>query len=180
MIAAMDPRYPVGKFVLDKESTADKRRGWIAELDALPRNIRKAIADLPASALETTYRDGGWTVRQVVHHVADSHLNAYTRIKLALTEDSPTIKPYQEQLWAELPDSQTADPALSLGILDGVHQRLTMVLQSLTPEQFNRPAMHPEMGPMTVDAFVQLYAWHSRHHVAHIGLAASRASAASR
>src|SRR5689334_19666890 len=99
----MDPRYPVGKFALDKDSTAEKRRGWIAELDSLPRNMRTAIANLPASALETTYRDGGWTVRQVVNHVADSHLNAYTRIKLALTEDSPTIKPYQEQLWAELP-----------------------------------------------------------------------------
>src|SRR5262245_52265648 len=93
---AMDPRYPVGKFVLDPESTADKRRGWIAILDALPRDMRQAIADLPADGLETPYRDGGWTVRQVVHHVADSHLNAYTRIKLALTEDTPTIKPYEE------------------------------------------------------------------------------------
>jgi hypothetical protein len=142
--------------------------------------MRTAIANLPASALDTTYRDDGWTVRQVVNHVADSHLNAYTRIKLALTEDSPTIKPYQEQLWAELPDGKSADPALSLGILDGVHQRLTMLLLSLTPEQFDRPAMHPEMGPMSVDAFVQMYAWHSRHHLAHIGLAATRSAAASR
>src|SRR5262245_46801346 len=113
----MDPRYPVGKLVFDPDVTAEKRRAWIAELDALPRNMRKAIADLPPSALDTPYRDGGWTARQVVHHVADSHLNAYTRIKLALTENTPTIKPYQEALWAELPDGKTADPALSLGIL---------------------------------------------------------------
>jgi DinB superfamily len=170
----MDFRYPVGKFVLDPEPTADKRRGWIATLDALPRNLRQAVAGLSPEALDTRYRDGGWTVRQVVHHVADSHLNAYTRIKLTLTEDTPTIKPYEEARWAELPDGKTADPAVSLGILDGVHYRLNMVLESLTPEQFARSARHPDLGAMTVDSWVQMYAWHSRHHLAHIALVADR------
>src|SRR5688500_13397704 len=138
MIALMDPRYPVGKFVLDKDITPDKRRTWIAQLDALPRDVRHALAQLPPGGLDTPYRDGGWTARQVVHHLADSHMNAFTRIKLALTEDTPAIKTYEEQLWAEMPDGKSADPSLSLGILDGVHTRLTLVLESLTPEQFAR------------------------------------------
>jgi hypothetical protein len=171
--ARMDPRYPVGKFVLDPDVTPEKRRAWIAQLDALPRDMRTALSRLPDGGLDTTYRDGGWTARQVVHHVADSHLNAYVRVKLALTEDTPAIKTYEEQLWAEMPDSK-ADPSLSLGILDGVHQRLTMVLNSLTPDQFARTATHPQWGQMTVDFLLQLYAWHCRHHVAHIGLAADR------
>jgi uncharacterized damage-inducible protein DinB len=166
----MDARYPVGKFVLDKDVTPDKRRDWIRQLDALPRDVRNALAELPPGGLDTPYRDGGWTARQVVHHLADSHSNAYTRIKLALTEDSPAIKTYEEQLWAELPDSK-ADVASSLAILDGIHARLTIVLESLTAEQFARTALHPQWGQMTVDMLLQLYAWHSRHHVAHIGLA---------
>lgn len=166
----MDPRYPVGKFALDPDVTAEKRRGWIRQLDALPGDVRHALADLAPDGLDTPYRDGGWTVRQVVHHIADSHANAYTRIKLALTEDSPAIKTYEEQLWAELPDSQ-ADVAPSLAILDGIHTRLTLLLESLTPEQFARPALHPQWGRITVDTLLQLYAWHSRHHVAHIHLA---------
>jgi hypothetical protein len=175
----MDPRYPVGKFVLDPDTTPEKRRGWMAILDSLPRTMRQAVAELPTAGLETPYRDGGWTVRQVVHHVADSHVNAYTRIKLALTEDTPTVKPYEEARWAELPDGKTGDPAISLGILDGIHYRLNVVLESLTPDQFARSARHPELGLMTVDAFVQMYAWHSRHHLAHIALAAAKLSATS-
>jgi uncharacterized damage-inducible protein DinB len=166
----MDPRYPVGKFAVDAEVTAEKRRGWISQLDALPRDLSKALAALPPAGLDTPYREGGWTVRQVVHHLADSHLNAYTRIKLALTEDSPLLKTYEEQLWAELPDGKDADPALSVAILDGVHRRLTILLQSLKPEQFGRRAEHPANGPMTVDSLVQMYAWHCRHHLGHIGL----------
>ena len=176
----MDPRYPVGKFTADDEVTPAKRRAWIAEIDALPRKLRAALATLPPSAVHTQYREGGWTARQLVHHLADSHLNAYFRIKLALTEDAPLLKTYEEQLWAELPDGKTADPALSLGILDGVHQRLTILLDSLTPEQFARPAQHPQWGRVTVDWILQMYEWHCRHHVAHIGLAADRASAATR
>lgn len=166
----MDPRYPIGKFVLDQDVTADKRHDWIRQLDALPRDVRTALAALPPHGLDTPYRDGGWTVRQVVHHLADSHSNAYTRIKLALTEETPALKTYEEQLWAELPDSKI-DVAPSLAILDGIHARLTVVLESLTPEEYARTAMHPQWGPMTVDVLLQLYAWHCRHHVAHIGLA---------
>lgn len=176
----MDPRYPVGKFTADDDVTPAKRRAWIAEVDALPRNVRAALAALPAPALDTPYREGGWTARQVVHHLADSHLNAYFRIKLALTEDSPAIKTYEEQLWAELPDGKTADPSLSLSILDGVHQRMTILLESLTPEQFARVAQHPQWGRITVDWIIQMYAWHCRHHLAHIGLAAEAAATAAR
>lgn len=170
----MDPRYPVGKFSLDTEVTPDKRRRWIAEIDALPRNLEGALAELPPSSLDTPYREGGWTARQVVHHLADSHLNAYSRIKLALTEDTPAIKTYEEQLWAELPDGRTADPAISMSILGGLHQRLTILLESLTEEQFARPAQHPVWGSINVDFLVQMYAWHCRHHVAHIGLVSGK------
>lgn len=166
----MDRRFPVGPFTLDHHVTPDKRRQWIAEWAALPDKMRQALDALPAHGLDTPYREGGWTARQVVHHVADSHLNAYTRIKLALTEDNPTLKTYEEQLWAELVDGTTADPLISLGILDGVHRRLTMVLETLTADQFARPAVHPANGPMSVDGLLQMYAWHSRHHVAHIRL----------
>jgi len=166
----MDPRYPVGQFAAEGNVTAEKRKAWIAQLDALPRDLRRALGALPAGGLDTPYREGGWTVRQVVHHLADSHLNAYTRIKLALTEDTPAIKTYEEQIWAELPDGKSADPNISLGILDGVHQRLTIVLESLSADQFARPAQHPSWGPVNVDWLLQMYAWHCRHHLGHIGL----------
>jgi hypothetical protein len=160
--------------VLDHDVTPDKRQGWIRQLDALPRDVKRALAELPpAGGLDLPYRDGGWTARQVVHHLADSHANAYTRIKLALTEETPALKTYEEQLWAELPDSKSADVAPSLAILDGIHTRLTIVLESLSHEQFARTAAHPQWGQMTVDMLVQLYAWHSRHHVAHIRLAST-------
>jgi hypothetical protein len=173
----MDPRYPVGKFEPLASITPQQRSGFIEQLDALPRDVRRAVSVLPDSALDTPYREGGWTARQVVHHLADSHLNAYTRIKLALTEEMPTIKTYEEQIWAELPDGRDTDPAPSLAILDGVHQRLTVLLESLTPEQFARRATHPSWGPIDVDWLLQMYAWHCRHHLAHIGLAAQRAAA---
>jgi hypothetical protein len=178
MMRSMDPRYPVGKFVVDQDATPEKRRAWIAQLDALPRDMRHALAQLPQGGLDTPYRDGGWTARQVVHHVADSHMNAYTRIKLALTEQSPALKTYEEQLWAEMPDAKSSDPELSLGILVGVHRRLTILLESLTPDQFDRSTTHPQWGNITVDFLVQLYAWHSRHHLAHVGLAGEAARAA--
>lgn len=168
--ARMDPRFPVGPFALDKSVTPEKRRAWIAQLDALPRDMRHAVAQLPPGGLDTPYREGGWTARQVVHHVADSHMNAYIRIKLALTEQSPPLKTYEQQVWAELPDGKSADPALSLAILDGVHQRLTIVLNSLSGDQFANTATHPEWGEMTIDYLIQMYAWHCRHHVAHVAL----------
>jgi uncharacterized damage-inducible protein DinB len=175
----MDLRYPVGKFVRDNDVTPEKRREWIRQLDALPREVGNALAELPPGGLDTPYREGGWTVRQVVHHLADSHSNAYTRIKLALTEETPALKTYEEQLWAELPDSKI-DVAPSLAILDGIHTRLTIVLDSLTPAQFERTALHPQWGQITVDVLVQLYAWHSRHHLAHIGVVRSRSGVAAR
>ena len=169
----MDLRYPVGKFTADSTVTPEKRKAWIAQLDALPRDLERTLAALPAQALDTPYREGGWTVRQVVHHLADSHLNAYTRIKLTLTEELPVIKTYEEQLWAELPDGKHADPSISLAILGGVHKRLTLLLESLSPEQFARPAHHPSWGSITVDWLMQMYAWHCRHHLAHISLVQS-------
>ena len=143
----MDLRYPVGKFVFDKDVTPDKRRAWIRQLDALPRDVRNALAELPAEGLDTPYRDGGWTVRQVVHHLADSHSNAYTRIKLALTEATPALKTYEEQLWAELPDSKL-DVAPSLAILDGIHTRLTIVLESLDARSVRTHRDASAVGPV--------------------------------
>ena len=170
----IDRRYPIGTYECPALVSAEQRAGWIEEVRMLPSELRQAAIGLTEEQLDTPYRDGGWTLRQVVHHLADSHMNSLIRFKLALTEDTPTIKPYEESLWAELPDGKTADPAVSLGILDGVHYRLNMLLESLTPEQFARPARHPDMGPMTVDAFVQMYAWHSRHHLGHIALAVAK------
>ena len=164
----MDPRYPVGKFVLDPDSTADKRRGWIAILNALPRDMRKAVTDLSAAGIDTTYRDGGWTVRQVVHHVPESHMNAFTRFKLALTETNPTIKPYDEDAWVKLGDVARTPVETSVVLLDALHQRWVTLLDVMGPDDFARPLTHPENGPMTLDRMLQLYAWHGRHHVAHV------------
>jgi hypothetical protein len=168
----MDPRYPTGKFSFDPAITADKRRAWLGAIQSLPADLRAAIAALPAAKLDTPYRSGGWTARQVVHHIADSHLNAYTRFRLALTEESPTVRPYEESLWAELVDAKSADPELSLTLLDALHARLVMLLDTLTPEQFERPAHHPSNGAISVDWLLQMYAWHGRHHIGHIRLIA--------
>jgi hypothetical protein len=170
----MDSRYPVGKFVFDQEVTPEKRRRWIAEFARLPRLVTEAVAALPPGGLDTRYRDGGWTARQVVHHLADSHMNALTRVKLALTEDSPPLKTYEEQLWAELPDARM-DPAVSIAILEGVHSRFVTLFESLSEEQFARAASHPQWGQVSVDMLLQMYAWHCQHHVAHIRLAGDRA-----
>jgi uncharacterized damage-inducible protein DinB len=142
---------------------------WRTDLAELPARLRAAIAGLSDAQLDTPYRDGGWTVRQTVHHIADSHLNAYCRFRLALTEDAPTIKPYLETRWAELPDARTAPIAPSLEILSGVHSRLNSLLEAMTPAEWQRGFVHPEHGrTMTLWQTAALYAWHSRHHVAHI------------
>lgn len=166
----MDRQYPVGKFVFDDHATPEKRQGWIAEIDALPGQVADAVRML-GGGLGTPYRDGGWTARQVVHHLADSHLNAYTRVRLALTEEVPSIKTYEEQLWAELPDAAHGDPAWSLAILEGLHRRWTHLLRSLNPDQLARTARHPQWGEISVDFLIQLYAWHCRHHLGHLRLA---------
>ena len=161
----IDPRYPVGRFTY----TPGQDRGeQIKTIARLPERMRDAVARLDETKLDTPYRDGGWTVRQVVHHVPDSHINAYTRFKLALTEDTPTIKPYDEARWAELPDGRTGPLGPSLAILDGIHARWATLLRSMHPGDFDRRLMHPENGEMTLDRMLSLYAWHSRHHLAHI------------
>ena len=166
---ATDARYPIGRFRFDGHASSDRRQQWISEIAAAPAHLRAAVAGLTVSQLDTPYRDGGWTVRQVVHHLPDSHLNAYTRIKLALTEDEPTIKPYEEARWAELPDARGGDTEPSLNLLDSLHQRWLMLLRQLKPADYERRFRHPEHGRIfTLDETLALYAWHGRHHVAHI------------
>ena len=164
-----DLRYPVGKFEPPASFSAEGRKRFIDEIERTPAAMRAAIKGLSAKQLDTPYRPGGWTVRQVVHHVPDSHLNAYVRLKLALTEDQPTIKPYEEARWAELADGRTAAPEVSLSLLDSLHSRWVMLWRSLPPEHFSRTFKHPEHpGILTVDWMLSMYAWHGRHHVAHI------------
>ncbi|MGH9387833.1 MAG: YfiT family bacillithiol transferase [Vicinamibacterales bacterium] len=165
-----DPRYPVGKFTVDYQPTPEKRTVWIQQITDFPGQFRAAVSALPAGALDRPYRDGGWTGRQVVHHVADSHVNAYVRFRLALTEDEPRIKTYEESRWAELIDARTADPSLSLVLLDALHHRWQLLLRSLEPPDFARTATHPESGLINVDYLLQMYSWHGRHHTGHLHL----------
>lgn len=163
-----DLRFPVGQFTV-VQATEDVRRGALQDLIELPERMRDAVAGLSDAQLETPYRPGGWTVRQVVHHVPDSHVHAYIRMKLALTEATPTIKPYDEKAWAELADMRLP-PTVSLQFLESVHARWTALIRSLTAPDFSRTFNHPEFpdAPLTLDYMLQSYAWHSRHHVAHI------------
>jgi len=161
-----DPRYPVGRF-RRAEADLTNHPAHIATLAALPQDLRAAIDRLSDDQLDTPYRDGGWTVRQLVHHIADSHMNAFIRMRFALTEDWPTIKPYDEKLWAELPDS-AAPIDLSLAIIEGLHARWVLLLQSLHGDQWQRGFVHPENGRQTIAEAAALYAWHSRHHTTHI------------
>lgn len=163
-----DLRYPVGEEVVKDELTEDERRAAIAVLAETPARLRAAVEGLNPEQLDTPYRPGGWTVRQVVHHVPDSHLNAYIRCKLALTEDEPTIKPYDQDRWAVLPDTRATPIEVSLVLLDTLHRRWVDLLRSLRPEDFRRSLQHPERGRMTLDTVLNAYAWHSMHHVAHI------------
>jgi uncharacterized damage-inducible protein DinB len=163
-----DPRYPIGKFQPPPNYTPDLRADFIRKIAETPAQLRAAIAGLSDQQLDHRYRDGGWTVRQVVHHLADSHMNSYLRFKFAVTEDEPTIKPYDEKVWAELADAAHGDLEMSLTLLEGLHQRWVLFLRSLNEAQFSRKFLHPEQGPVTVDRTLALYAWHGRHHVAHI------------
>jgi hypothetical protein len=163
-----DLRYPVGRFVFDKDVTPEKRRAWIDEIAGLPGRARQATTGLSAEQLDTTYRDGGWTVRQVVHHLADSHMNSFTRFKLALTETSPQIKAYDQDAWSKTADAARPDIELSLRLLEGLHARWTALLSAMAPEDFARTFVHPENGVQTLERTLQTYAWHCRHHVAHI------------
>lgn len=162
-----DLRFPVGKF--DRSTVGVERRAeFIQTIKDLPTNIKTAVSDLNESQLDTPYRPGGWTVRQTVHHVADSHINSYVRFKLALTEDEPpTIVPYYEDRWAELDDSRLPID-VSLSLIDAVHKRWATILDSMTDADFQKVFRHPETGDWTLDGALALYAWHSRHHTAHI------------
>jgi DinB superfamily len=164
-----DLRYPIGQFRYEGEPDQRRREQWIEEIAATPANLRAAVAGLAAHQLDTPYRDKGWTVRQVIHHLPDSHLNAYTRIKLALTEDVPVIKPYEEARWAELPDGRAGPIEPSLNLLESLHHRWVLLLRQLNPADFRRRFMHPQHGrPLEVQETLALYAWHGQHHVAHI------------
>jgi uncharacterized damage-inducible protein DinB len=164
-----DLRYPIGKFHRHGELTEELRHRYIDDIERLPARLREAVKGLTQAQLDTPYRPGGWTVRQLVHHIADSHMNAYVRLKLALTEDSPLIKPYLEAKWAELKDAKILPVDVSLNLLDSLHQRWVSVLRSMTPAEFARTMRHPEWTePMSLDDGLALYAWHGKHHVAHI------------
>ncbi|PLS01853.1 YfiT family bacillithiol transferase [Neobacillus cucumis] len=169
----MDERYPIGKFDFNGEMTNEVTNGWIKEMEELPGLLRDAVKNLSNEQLDTPYRSGGWTVRQVVHHLADSHMNAYARFKLALTEETPTIKPYEEGKWAELPDSQLPIE-VSLSLIDSLHKRLVSLLYHLKAEDLKKTFMHPESGEVSVGKNIGLYAWHGRHHLAHITSLSSR------
>jgi hypothetical protein len=164
----VDQRYPIGEFTWNGPNTPEERTHLIEEIAVAPQRLRKAIAGLTEEQLNTPYREGGWTVRQVVHHVPDSHMNSYVRSKLALTEHEPTIKPYDEAKWAELIDARNAPVEPSLRLMDGLHHRWAMLLQSLSDEDVKKKFTHPEMGVVSIDKYIALYAWHGKHHVAHI------------
>ena len=163
-----DPRYPIGKFTPPTNLTQSDRATLVEEIAATPANLKAAVAGLSEDQLETPYREGGWTVRQLAHHVPDSHMNAYIRFKLVLTEEEPTIKPYEEARWAELADTAETPVETSLALLEALHTRWVTLLNSLKPTDWSRKFRHPEMGPMTLDRTLALYAWHGKHHVAHI------------
>jgi len=164
----MDPRYPIGKYTPPQEATPALRQQAIDSIAGTPAKLKAALSGLHDTQLDTPYRDGGWTVRQVAHHVPDSHLNAYVRFRLALTENQPTIKPYEEMRWAELADAKSAPVAVSLALLEPLHDRWVRLLRSLTASDFARTFVHPEHGVRTLDWMLFLYAWHGRHHTAHI------------
>lgn len=163
-----DPRFPIGKFHYEGPPSEAQRSAFIADIANTPTALRAAVAGLSPQQLDTPYREGGWTVRQVVHHMPDSHMNAYVRFKLALTEDEPTIKPYAEDRWAELADTKATPVEVSLTLLDTLHDRWVRLLQSFEPEDWKRQFRHPERGVVSLEMNLAMYAWHGRHHVAHV------------
>lgn len=164
-----DRRYPIGPFKAPAEFSPAVRGEWIAQVDEAPARLREAVRRLSPDQLQTPYRDGGWTIAQVVHHLPDSHMNAYIRFRLALTESEPTIKSYDEGAWADLHDAVSSDIESSIVLLEGLHQRWVGLLRRMTPEQWSRAFVHPEGGRrVTLERNLGIYAWHGRHHVAHI------------
>ena len=163
-----DLRYPVGEFRFPESVSAQELAVFLDQIAETPARMRASIAGLSDSQLDTPYRPGGWTVRQLAHHVPDSHINSYTRFRLALTEDNPVIKPYEEARWAELSDARTMPVEPSLRLLESLHARWVSLLRSLSHTDWKRTFRHPELGPVRLEQNAALYAWHGRHHVAHI------------
>jgi uncharacterized damage-inducible protein DinB len=164
-----DPRYPVGTFQRRDVLTPEERAQCIEQIAAVPQAMRDAVAGLTPEQLETPYRDGGWTLRQVVHHVPESHMNSYMRFKFALTEETPTVKPYDEARWAQTPEVRDTPIETSLALLEALHDRWVRLLRAMSADDFARTLKHPEHdGTMTLDTMLGLYAWHGRHHTAHI------------
>lgn len=165
------PRYPLGPFVPPVDITPSHREAWIAAITVLPGQVRDIAGRLDAARLDRPYRDGGWTLRQVIHHLPDSHLNGYCRFRLALSEAEPAIRPYDQDGWASLPDARTAPIAPSLDLLDALHRRWVMLLEAMTDGDYQRRFFHPETGEhMSLGAALALYAWHGRHHLGHLEL----------
>ncbi len=164
----IDARYPIGKFHFEGPPSEAQRASLINEIEQAPAALRAAVKGLTPEQIDTPYREGGWTVRQVTHHLPDSHMNAYVRFKLALTEDEPTIKPYAEDRWAQLTDTQSTPVEVSLALLESLHSRWVNLLRSLGPEDWKRTFRHPELGPVSLEKNLALYSWHGRHHVAHV------------
>ena len=163
----MDTRFPIGKF----DRTAPRhRQDWMAGIERLPTDLAAALAALPPGGLDKPYREGGWTARQVVHHLADSHMNSQLRFRFALTEGKPVIKPYDEAAWARLDDAANGPVETSLAIIEGLHARWSALLRSLTEDQWRRELVHPDTGEWDLELLAGLYAWHGRHHVAHVKL----------
>ena len=163
-----DLSFPIGRFTYAGSPSESEKQHFIDDISGLASDLRKAIAGLSQQQLDTPYRPGGWTVRQVVHHIPDSHMNAYIRFKLALTEDEPTIKPYEQQLWADLADTKSTPIEVSLTLLDSLHERWVQLLRSFTATDWKRTFRHPELGVVSLEKNLALYAWHGRHHVAHV------------
>lgn len=170
-------QFPIGRFTAPAHVDAAARAGHVSAIAELPARLRAAVMRLRPAQLEMTYRPGGWTVRQVVHHVADSHMNAYIRCKLALTEERPRIKPYDEQQWATLADVASVNVEVSLALLEALHLRWVAALRGAPAEAYSRELVHPDHGTLTLDQLVAMYAWHGAHHVAHVGIVAAATSA---
>ena len=162
-------KYPIGEYVFPKNATETQINSWIDSLENFPQQLFEVASTLSETQLEVTYRPGGWRVRQVIHHLADSHINAYMRIKLTLTEDNPVVRPYNEGVWAELPEAKNGDIEMSIAIINAIHHRLVITLRALKFDDFNRKYIHPTANePLTLSYLVGNYAWHGQHHLAHI------------
>lgn len=163
-----DIRYPIGTLKMEDTITGEKRRQYIDQFAETPSMLRQAVSGLSSSQLDTPYRPEGWTIRQVAHHLADSHMNAYVRFKMALTEENPTVKSYEQERWADLEDSRTTPVEDTLSVIDGLYRRWTILLRSLNPEGFARTLDHPDWGIISLDRYLSICVWHGMHHIAHI------------